>query len=115
VGVYLLIDLTIDEIELAEPSDVRRLSVAVAHGADREAVAAILASTGAGRFVEGDDDHVWVSRGWIREHAEERVGARWSEDFDHMVTKAREHGWVQEDGTHLRAHVEWLSIEDGAV
>ena len=111
---YLLIDLTIDEVELAEPDDVKRLSVAVAHGSDREEVARLLASSGAGRFVDGDDDHVWVSRGWLRERAAGRVHARWSEDLDHMVTKAREQGWIDVDGTHLRAHVEWLATEDGA-
>jgi hypothetical protein len=112
--VYLLIDLTIDEVELAEPNDVKRLSVAVAHGADQAKVAELLASTGAGRPIAGDDEHMWISRGWLRQHAEGRVGARWSEDFDHMVTKAREQGWLDQDGTHLRAHVEWLAVEDGA-
>ena len=113
-GVYLLIDLTIDEVELAEPNDVKRLHVAVAHGSDRDHVARLLASTRAGRFVDGDDDHVWVSRAWLDERAEGRVAGRWSEDLDHMVTKAREHGWIDETGTHLRAHVEWLTTEDGA-
>lgn len=112
---YLLIDLTIDAVELAEPDDTRRLHVAVAHGADRDAAAALLAATGAGRFVDGDDDHVWVSVSWLRRRAEGRVGARWSEDADHMVAKAREQGWVDDEGTHLRAHVEWLAREDGAI
>lgn len=110
---YLLIDLTIDEVELAEPTDVHRLHVAVAHGSDRDRVARLLADTGAGRFVEGDDDHVWVSRGWLREKAEGRVSGRWSEDFDHLVTKARDHGWLDDAGTHLRAHVEWIPTDDG--
>jgi hypothetical protein len=111
--VYLLIDLTIDEVELAEPHDVKRLSVAVAHGTDQAKVAELLTSTGAGRPIPGDDEHVWVSRGWLQEKAEGRVTGRWSEDLDHMVTKARERGWLDEDGSHLRAHVEWLATEDG--
>ena len=112
---YLLIDLTIDAVELAEPDDTKRLHVAVAHGANREAVATLLETSGAGRFADGDDDHVWVSVSWLRGKAEGRVGARWSEDADHMVATAREHGWADEGGTHLRAHVEWLSREDGAI
>jgi hypothetical protein len=114
-GVYLLIDLTIGEVELAEPNDVKRLHVAVAHGSDRDAVARLLARTGAGRFVDGDDDHVWVSEGWLRERAEGRVSGRWSEGFDHMVSKAREHGWIDDDGNHLRAHVEWIASDDGLI
>ena len=109
---YLLIDLTIDEVELAEPNDCKRLHVAVAHGADRDHVARLLAESGAGRLVEGDDDHVWVRRGWLRERSEGRVSGRWSEDFDHLVAKATEHGWIDESGQHLRAHVEWL-VEEG--
>ena len=111
---YLLIDLTIDEIELAEPSDVKRLNVAVAHGSDQSAVERLLAATGAGRFVDGDDEHIWVNRGWLQAKAEGRVSGRWSEDFDHLVAKARQHGWIDEDGTHLRAHVEWLTLEGAA-
>jgi hypothetical protein len=113
-GVYLLIDLTIHEVELAEPNDLKRLHVAVAHGSDRDEVARLLTSTGAGHLVEGDDDHMWVDRGWLRKKAEGRVSGRWSEDFDHLVTKAREHGWIDDDGTHLRAHVEWLVQEEEA-
>jgi hypothetical protein len=110
--VYLLIDLDIDAVELAEPRDLKRLHVAVAHGADHAKVAELLASTGAGVPIEGDDEHIWVSRGWIREKAEGRVTGRWSEDLDHLVTKARDHGWLSEDGAYLRAHVEWLATEE---
>jgi hypothetical protein len=110
--VYVLIDLTIDELELAEPNDTKRLHAAVAHGVDRERVAALLASNRAGRFVTDDDDHVWLRTGWLEEKAQGRVGGRWSEDLDHLVAKAREHGWIDDDGTHLRAHVEWLAAED---
>ena len=86
--------------------------MAVAHGSDRERVAALLASSGAGRFVDGDDDHVWVARAWLEQRAAGRVKARWSEDLDHMVTKARDHGWLDDDGSHLRSHVEWLATEE---
>jgi hypothetical protein len=110
--VYLLIDLTIDEVELAEPADTKRLHVAVAHGADVDHVARLLESTGAGRFVEGDEDHVWVSHGWLRRKAEGRVTGRWSEDLDHLVSRARDRGALDADGTHVQAHVEWLSVEE---
>ena len=41
------------------------------------------------------------------------MSGRWSEDFDHLVTKARDHGWLDDSGTHLRAHVEWIPTDDG--
>lgn len=54
----------------------------------------------------GDDDHLWLDIDAAR-----TVGAELTADdsfvdrFDAMIAFARESGWVDETGTHVRAHV----------
>jgi hypothetical protein len=33
--------------------------------------------------------------------------AAWREGYDKMVGAARNHGWIDETGNAIRAHVEW--------
>lgn len=55
----------------------------------------------------GDGEHVWLDIAAAR-----REGAASADDpgfadrFDAMITFARDSGWVDDDGTHVRAHVE---------
>lgn len=113
---YILIDLEDNDAELEDPADTKRLHVAVAHGDDLDAVRGVLEAHDVGKLVvnaDDDDDegHVWVSVAWIRREAEGRVHARWGEDFDHLLTHAAKKGWLDDAGTHLRAHIEWVADE----
>jgi len=55
----------------------------------------------------GDDDHVWLDIGAARE-----AGVRtadeptFGEQFDGMIASARRSGWVDDAGTHVRAHIQ---------
>lgn len=55
-----------------------------------------------------DGEHVWVDRqalvGLAGPRAEE---AAWQEGLAAMVDFARDKGFLSEDGTAIRAHVEW--------
>jgi hypothetical protein len=33
----------------------------------------------------------------------------WEANFERMLTFAGERGWVDQGGTHVRAHVEWVT------
>ena len=57
--------------------------------------------------LHGDGEHVWLDVAGAR-----AVGLAASDDptfgerFDAMVTFAAKHGWLDDAGTHVRAHIE---------
>lgn len=109
---YILIDLAIDAVELAEAHDTKRFHIAIVNSEDDDKVEAVLEETGVGRLDPADDDHAWVKAGRVRELAAGMVKGRWAEDFDHMLTKGAKHGWYDPDTEEIRAHVEWIDSED---
>lgn len=109
---YILIDLAIDAVELAEPQDTKRFHIAIVHGTEDRKVDAVLEAKGVGRLDPDDDDHAWVEAGVVRQLAEGRVHGTWGEDFDRMLLKGKKHGWYDEATNEIKAHVEWLDIED---
>jgi hypothetical protein len=67
----------------------------------------------------GDGDGAaWVSVGWVRSTADAApwtaVGTDWPTRFDAMLDYARGKGWLDESGTHLRAHVVKTPAVDAA-
>ena len=108
---YILIDLKITDVELAEPGDTKRFHVAIL-GQDDAKVDEVLAARGFGRLDPDDDDHVWIEQGVVRELAEGRVHGRWAEEFDHLLASAAKHGWYDPATEEIKAHVEWLDRED---
>jgi len=110
--VYILIDLAIDAVELAEPQDTKRFHIAIVHGDADAKVEAVLEAKGIGRLDPEGDDHAWVEAGVVRQLAEGRVHGKWGEEFDHMLAKGAKHGWYDEGTNEIKAHVEWLDVED---
>ncbi len=84
---------------LEEPEDLKRFHVEIVAGVEDPA-----ASLAGWARLEGD--HAWVDVEAVRWAAAGRVGARWDADFAGMVDYAKAKGWVSDDGTALRAHVE---------
>ncbi len=82
------------------------------HGDADAKAAAVLEGRGIGRLDPEDDDHAWVEAGVVRELAEGRVHGTWGKDFDKMLAKGRKHGWYDEGTNEIKAHVEWLDVED---
>lgn len=55
----------------------------------------------------GDGEHVWLDIGAARETGARTTGdPTFGEQFDAMIAYARSSGWVDEAGTHVRAHLE---------
>jgi len=110
--VYILVDLGLRTVELEEAHDTKRFHVSVAHGDDLEAVAEVLAATDTGYVqVNEDDESAWISIDAVTEQAAGRTPPGWEEHFEKMVAGAKGKGWVSEDGTHLRAHLDWIDVE----
>ncbi|NMO94150.1 hypothetical protein [Actinomycetospora sp. TBRC 11914] len=53
-----------------------------------------------------DGAHIMVPVATLRRLADGRVPEGWDADFEKMLAYAREKGWLSEDGTAVRAHLE---------
>ncbi len=49
--------------------------------------------------------HVWISTDWISQNVAGSVPRDWEEEFSGMVQYAAGKGWVNDAGTHLKAHI----------
>ncbi len=104
------VDLATSSISLAEADDVGGFKVSAAGqppdgSADDAAVGALLAEAGGGRAAQ-EPDHVWVAIDTVRLLAADQVGEDWAERFDAMVAYAATKGWLDEAGTHIKAHID---------
>ena len=92
------------EVRIADVDDLGRLHLAVGALTTEEADEA-LRSAGLGRL--SDDDTAELDVAALRSAAQAQATADdWARRWDGMVEYARGKGWVADDGTTLRAHVE---------
>ena len=75
---------------------------AVSSTTDDSLVGAAMGEAGA----PAGEGHVWVAASWVREQAAPVVAADWASAFEGMIDYARSKGWMNEAGTHIKAHVE---------
>lgn len=108
---YILIDMSLRTAELAEAEDFHTFHLAVANSAEDEPVEAVLESEGVGRLDPDDDEHAWVSVGWVRRAAVRGAKPHWGDHFDKMLEHAAKKGWLSDDKELIRAHVEWIDEE----
>ena len=69
-------------------------------GVDDRAAAAALSAAGLGEL---SGDHVWLSVAGLRAAGD--ASPEWAAGFDGMIAYAASQGWVDADGTRVRAHV----------
>ena len=109
-------------IAVAESDNFKQFHLA-ADGLDVREVAAAL---GGAAYEKGDGAHLWVSidavRGWVSEGREgpeqegqqqgpQALSQEWEGGFRTMLEFAKGHGWLNEAGTHVQAHIEWPCSE----
>ncbi|HEY5024825.1 MAG TPA: hypothetical protein VII76_07600 [Acidimicrobiales bacterium] len=92
-------------VVVEDPADCGRFHVAVRGGGDSGALDGALRSNAVG--VLDADGEALVDVGAVRRLAAGSVGETWEADFGAMLDYARSKGWLSEDGTSIRAHVEW--------
>lgn len=95
-------------IAVAEPDNFKQFHLA-ADGLDVREVAEVL---GEAAHEKGDGAHLWVSteavRGWVSDACgEQELSQEWEDGFSSMLEFAKGHGWINEAGTHVQAHIEW--------
>ena len=67
-----------------------------------EDVAALL---GEGARADGGQ-HVWIGADAVRHWVADLATPEWEEGFSEMIAYASGRGWMDDAGTHLRAHLE---------
>lgn len=55
---------------------------------------------------DADGEHVWLDVAAARAAGAERTDDEWVAGFDGMIAFAASKGWIDDAGTHVRAHVE---------
>lgn len=109
----IAVDLSAPSVVLRDGANFRAFHVAVTGDGDDAAVAAVLAAAGAGRGCD-DADHVWVAKSWLEAQAAAAPGgapdgvapAEWAAGYDKMLGLATKMGWLDDDATHIKAHLE---------
>lgn len=91
-------------IALDEPDDCTSFKVLLAEDA-RAALPALLSSTSAGRL---DHEDIMVSVVWLKSECAGRIGMGWNYRFANMLVYAAGKGWLSDDGSHVRAHIEMM-------
>ncbi|MGC7094519.1 hypothetical protein ACPZ19_07645 [Amycolatopsis lurida] len=88
--------------ELADPDDCTRFHVEVS---TEDRLRDVLAEHGLGRLDDGGE-HIHVAIDALRKLADGRTEDDWSTRFDGMLSYAASKGWLDQTGTHVRAHIE---------
>ena len=92
-------------VALLEPADCGRFHVAVRGRGDAAMLDRALRSDDVGS-IDGDGEAM-VRVEAVRRLASGAVGETWNADFAAMLEYARSKGWLSDDGSSIRAHVEW--------
>jgi hypothetical protein len=101
----LYFHITQDSTELVDPQTLTSFHATCSAGLSAEDLAAVVRRTGLGDVLP-DGEHLMVRIDAVRRMAADHVDPGWSADFDRMIAYAGGKGWLSEDGTHVRAHVE---------
>jgi len=97
--------ITSTSVELVDPDDVTSFHAVHPAGLDRAELAEIVRKDDLGEVLP-DGGHLMVPLGTVRRMATGRVGPGWESDFDSMIAYAARKGWLSDDGTRVRAHLE---------
>lgn len=99
----MIVKVNVDgpHVEVLEPDVLNKFHVA----SDGDTAATVAALGDAGRAAD-KIDHIWVRIDAVRALVAGQVDEGWGQRFDEMIAFAGQHGWVDEAGTHVMAHVE---------
>lgn len=97
---FVRVDTERGTASLEQPLDTGKLYVEVVGEGD---LAGPLA-----RFGERDGDHAWLDITELKASALGRVPDTWIRDFESMIEYAKSRDYLSDDGTRVRAHLEFV-------
>lgn len=103
------VDHTNGRVSLHDADNFRAFLVRTGAAAGDADVAAALATSDAGRGAD-EPDHVWVAKAWLLAEGgaapDPAAAEAWATGFASMVEVAAKMGWLDDDGSHIKAHIE---------
>ena len=94
----------VPEVRVVDVDDLTKLHLALGAVTDEEADG-VLRDAGLGRLQDAQTGVLDVAA--LRAAAEPQAGSEdWAQRWDGMVAKARESGWLSDDGSSVQVHVE---------
>ena len=94
-----------DGVDLRQPEVVTDLYASFRERLTPDRLAALLADHAGGELLT-DGAHIMIPVATLRRLAEGRVPDGWDADFEAMLAKAGERGFLNEEGDQVRAHLE---------
>lgn len=94
-----------DDVALHQPEVTTDLYASYSERLSPDRLAAVLDEHDAGSFL-ADGAHIMVPVATLRRLAAGHVPETWDADFDDMLAKAGSRGWLSEDGSAVRVHLE---------
>jgi hypothetical protein len=101
----MYLDIAHDSVTLQQPERVNDLYASYVERLSPDRISTVLAEHADAELLP-DGAHVMVPVATLRRLAAGRVPEGWDEDFEEMLEYARGKGWLSEDGTAVRAHLE---------
>ena len=98
-----------ESVELVEPEDVTSFHAAQPAGLGQDQLAEIARQNDLGEILP-DGAHLMVPLDTVRQMAAGRVSPNWEQNFDSMIAYAERKGWLSDDRTRVRAHLETEQI-----
>jgi hypothetical protein len=99
----MIVRVTRTGVALEQPEDVRRFHVEVGPGVDDLNRALVAAGFGS---VDPSTSEALIPVAALRAAAAGRVSPGWDQEFDAMLGYASSKGWMSDDGTAIKGHVE---------
>ena len=97
---FVRVDTVRGTASLEQPLDTAKLYVEVVGDGDIEGPLA--------RFGDREGDHAWLDIVEIKASAVGRVPDTWIKDFEAMLEYAKQRDYLNDDGTRVRAHLEYV-------
>lgn len=101
----MFIYVTSGSIDVADVSVLNGLSIRTSLSPE-QAARALVADGMAKDRGDATGGYIWLDVAELKRRAAPEGDATWLESFDAMIRYAADHGWTDEDGSTVRAHVE---------
>ena len=96
-------------VKLLKPNDFKEFCIQCSDFRSAIEVCEILESVQEGNKVI-DEKHLWLCNELVRELAPGANYENWEKGFTEMIDYATSKGWTENNGTLIRAHIEWAMV-----
>ena len=96
-------------VKLVDPNEFKGFCIQCSESRSAVEVCEILELLREGNKVI-DEKHLWLCNELIRELAPDAGDDKWEMGFTEMIDYATSKGWTENNGTLIRAHIEWAKV-----